>query len=54
MKYIRRLIHKMIVAYLLKSGKTFHHGKYEDGGQYVVLMDEYQYNLFTNYVDNGY
>ena len=40
----RKIIHKLIVKYLISCGGAFHHGKYGESGRYVVLLNEQQYH----------
>lgn len=40
----RKVIHKLIVKYLISCGCAFHHGEYGESGRYVVLLNEQQYH----------
>ena len=52
MRHIKRLLHKFIVWYLRRCWGTFHSGPYNkygeqnNGGRYVVLMDDDTYHHF--------
>lgn len=46
---MRHTIHKLIVWYLRRCGGAFHCYQYGPQGRYVVLMNERQYNVWTNF-----
>ncbi len=43
-KMYRKIIHRLIVKYLIKCGGAFHHGAYGEGGKYVRLFTDEEYN----------
>lgn len=55
MKVIRKYIHGIILWYIENMcGGDFHTRSYGPSGRYVVLMNEDQYNRYTNYArDNN-
>lgn len=44
----RRVVHKLIVKYLISCAGAFHHDKYGVNGKYVVLMNEESYHEYNN------
>lgn len=49
-RWYPKIIHTLIFKYLVSCGGAFHHNKYGLNGRYIVLMDEHQYNKYTNLV----
>lgn len=45
-KLYRRVIHKLIVKYLIRCGGAFHHGEYGDSGKYVKLFTDEEYGEY--------
>lgn len=41
-----KLIHSLIVKYLLSCGGAFHHNEYGENGRYIVIMNEEEYHKF--------
>lgn len=39
----RKVIHGLIVKYLIKCGGAFHHGDYGENGRYVKLFTDEEY-----------
>ena len=44
---MRKIIHKLILKYLIKCGGSFHTNPYGNTGRYIVLMNERQYHDYT-------
>lgn len=46
MRFLRRVAHRAICAYLRQAGGAFHTYKYGVNGRYVVLMTEKQFSKY--------
>ena len=44
---IRKIIHRLIIRYLLNCGGAFHSKPYGEHGLYVALMNEKVYGEYT-------
>ncbi|WP_424236364.1 hypothetical protein [Bhargavaea ginsengi] len=44
----RKIVHRLIVNYLIKCGGAFHHGAYGENGKYVALMSDKKYHDYQN------
>ena len=42
----RKIVHRLIVKYLVKCGGAFHHGKYGDDGRYIKLFTDKEYGEY--------
>lgn len=42
----RKVIHKLIVKYLVRCGGAFHQGAYGDNGRYVKLFTDDEYGEY--------
>lgn len=45
-KLYKKIVHKLIVKYLISCWGAFHHGKYGENGIYVVMMSDEMYHEF--------
>lgn len=43
---IRKIIHELIVRYLIRCGGAFHHRPYGENGIYVALMNDSKYHEY--------
>lgn len=43
----RKIVHRLIVKYLISCGGAFHHGEYGVNGRYVTLMNDEKYHEYT-------
>lgn len=44
----RKMVHKIIVKYLISCGGAFHHGEYGVDGKYVSIMTEETYHYYRS------
>jgi len=49
---MKKMIHRLIVFYLRRCSGAFHTFPYGPKGRYVVIMNEIQYNIFSNRKNN--
>ena len=42
-RFYRKIVHRLIVNYLVKCGGAFHHGQYGENGRYVKLFTDSEY-----------
>ncbi len=42
----RKIIHGLIVRYLIKCGGAFHHGEYGENGIYIKLFTDDEYGKY--------
>lgn len=44
----RKIVHGLIVSYLIRCGGAFHHGAYGENGKYVRLFTDKEFNKFQS------
>jgi hypothetical protein len=45
-KFYTKIVHRLIVKYLMSCGGAFHHGVYGVDGRYVVIMNDETYHYY--------
>lgn len=46
-KLFRKIVHELIIKYLIKCGGAFHCRPYGENGVYVALMSDSKYHEYT-------